>query len=370
MTQNNDVKWVRLGDLIKQRREKNDYDNVPIYGVSRDGFIPPKQKEADTKLYNIFYRNDFVFNPARMEVNSIALNDFCDKAICSSLYEIFYIKDTTILLPEYLNMFVKRDEFARCCEYLGFGSAREYCRVEQISQIVIPIPSIERQREIVNTWQGLRKMKEENEAIAAPLLQLCQSYIQDLKHKYPKVELGDYIEECNEKNTKNRYDENSARGVNTNKEIQPCKRIGDKLNSYKIVYKNNIVFNANIKLTQDSEKFAVALYEEDNPCIVTGFYIVMKCDEKHLLPKYLMLWLIRNEFARFVKFNSCSSVRDRFVFSDMKNVKIPIPPVEIQQAVVDIYRCANEAKQIADEADRLSRDICPALMQHVIHENQ
>ena len=46
----------------------------------------------------------------------------------------------------------------------------------------------------------------------------------------------------------------------------------------------------------------------------------------------------------------------------MCRVKIPLPPIEVQQAIVDVYRCANEAKKIAEEADRLSRENCPALV--------
>jgi type I restriction enzyme S subunit len=52
----------------------------------------------------------------------------------------------------------------------------------------------------------------------------------------------------------------------------------------------------------------------------------------------------------------------------MEEVKIPLPPIETQQAIVDIYTCAKEAKRIAEEADKLSREICPALIQKVIHE--
>ena len=51
-----------LGELITQRREKNPNEGLPIWGVSKDGWIPPKQKEADTSIYNVFYRKDFVFN--------------------------------------------------------------------------------------------------------------------------------------------------------------------------------------------------------------------------------------------------------------------------------------------------------------------
>lgn len=51
----------------------------------------------------------------------------------------------------------------------------------------------------------------------------------------------------------------------------------------------------------------------------------------------------------------------------MKRCKIPIPPIDVQRAIVNIYKCANEAKQIAEEADRLSHEVCQALLQHVIH---
>ncbi len=134
----------KLGELIEQRREKYDnYSELPIRGVSREGFIDAKQPGADLSVYNVFYYGDFVFNPARMELNSIAYNNLYDKAICSSLYEIFYVKRPDILLPEYLNLFVKRDEFARLCRFLGWGSAREYCRVSNLIDISITLPGIE-----------------------------------------------------------------------------------------------------------------------------------------------------------------------------------------------------------------------------------
>lgn len=99
------LKKYKLGELIAQRREKYDgKEALQSWGVSRDGFIRPKQEDADTSIYNVFYRNDFVFNPARMELNSIALNTIYDKAICSSLYEVFYVTREDIVLPEYLNM--------------------------------------------------------------------------------------------------------------------------------------------------------------------------------------------------------------------------------------------------------------------------
>lgn len=161
----------KLGELIEQRREKNSGENLPICGVTKEGFIPPKQQDADTSIYNMFYYNDFVFNPARMELNSIVFNDIYEKAICSSLYEVFFVKRTDMILPEYLGLWVKREKFTRYCEFLGSGSAREYCRVANISEMEIEFPDIETQKIIVRQYRTIKNrielLKRINDNLAA-----------------------------------------------------------------------------------------------------------------------------------------------------------------------------------------------------------
>lgn len=354
-------KWVRLGDYITQRREKNNNYDVPIYGVTREGFIPPKQKEADTKLYNTFYLNDFVFNPARMEINSIYLNDFCEKAICSSLYEIFYINDTNVLLPHYLHLFLKRDEFARQCEYIGHGSAREYCRISDISDIQIPLPSLEEQQKVVNAWKALREIKEQNEAIATPLMQVCQSYIQELKHKYESVEIGPYMHKSN-KNTNGSI--SRVLGVGQSGFIPPQKIPNENLKNYKVMSQYSICYAPpmyNIK------SGAIQLYTDIEPAVCSPIYEVFHVDETNLLPTFLIMWLKRDEFIRYADFYSLG-VRNTFSYESMEKVRIPLPPIDVQQSIVNLYNCANEAKKIAEEADKKSREICPALIQYVINK--
>ena len=169
----------KLGDLIVQRREKNNNYDVPIRGVSKEGFIPAKQKDADTSIYNVFYKYDFVFNPARMELNSIALNLEYDKALCSSLYEVFYVKDESIVLPEFLNLHIKRDEFARHCDYIGLGSAREYCRFANIAEFDIELPPIEVQEDIVEADRLIKKRIRLNNQ----MIQHLEATAQALYHK-------------------------------------------------------------------------------------------------------------------------------------------------------------------------------------------
>lgn len=169
----------KLGELITQRREKNDGSDLPICGVSKDGLIPPKQKDADTSIYNVFYRDDFIFNPARMELNSIAINDMYDRAICSSLYEVFYVYRTDLLLPHYLKLIIRQKWFTRYCEFLGQGSAREYCRFGNISEIEIEFPPIEEQQKIVDYNTAIENRIALKQKINDNLEEIAQSLFQE-----------------------------------------------------------------------------------------------------------------------------------------------------------------------------------------------
>lgn len=177
----------KLGELITQRREKNDGSDLPICGVSKDGLIPPKQIDADTSIYNVFYRDDFIFNPARMELNSIAINDKYDRAICSSLYEVFYVHRTDLLLPHFLKLIVKQPWFTRYCEFLGQGSAREYCRFNNISEIEIEFPSLEEQEKIVNQYSAIQNRIFIKKQINDNLANTAQAMYQELFINNPDI---------------------------------------------------------------------------------------------------------------------------------------------------------------------------------------
>lgn len=363
-----ETKWVRLGDYITQRREKNIDNDVPIRGVTRDGFIPPKQEDADISLYNVFYKNDFVFNPARMELNSIYLNIEFDKAICSSLYEIFYVNNVNELLPEYLNLFIKRDEFARYCWYDAIGSARNYFRVANMQDIKIPLPPIEVQRELVDTYNGLKALAEQNEALIPHLSAVCQAYILDCRAKYPSVPLGKYIEQSDERNGEGRYLLEDVIGISNEKSLIPTKAdMKDvSLTPYKIFKPNEFCY---VPVTsRNGGKISLALNTTDKTKIVSSSYSVFRSKDIYkLLPEYLFLMISRPDFDRYTRFNSWGSARETFDWSEMERVQIPLPAIEVQQAIVDVYRCMERAKYIASQAREKLKTLCPALVQRAAH---
>lgn len=370
------VKWVRLGDYIEQcdeRNLRNRYNVESIKGISTNKlFIDTKANLDGVPLhsYKLVETQQFAYVPdtsRRGEKIALAFNNNSDVYIVSSIYCVFRVSSLDELNPEYLYLFFLRPEFDRYARYNSWGSAREVFSWEDMCNTLIPLPSIAEQRKIVNAWKAFREIKVQNEAKAAPLMQVCQSYIQELKHQYPMQEIGPYIQECNERNLEGKFTEINVRGLATSKGLIETKANLDdvSLNTYKLLRPNEIAFVSDT--SRRGDKMSLGLNNSNKTYIVSSISTVFKVDRDNILPDYLYLWFCRSEFDRYARFNSWGSAREAFSFEDMRRCKIPLPPIEIQQAIVNIYKCANEAKQIAEEADRLSREVCPALLQHVIH---
>ena len=187
--------------------------------------------------------------------------------------------------------------------------------------------------------------------------------------KFPIVNLGQYISETDNRNSNGIYTLDNLRGLSIEKIFIPSKANmnGVSLLPYKIVRPNQFCF---VTITsRNSDKITLALNTSEEDYIVSSSYITFEIDDIDVLdPHFLLLCFKRPEFDRYARFHSLGSARESFDYQDMCKVRIPLPPIDVQRAIVNIYHCAEEAKRIAEEADRLSREICPALMQHIIHE--
>ena len=315
----------KLGDLIVQRREKNNNYDVPIRGVSKDGFIRAKQQDADTSIYNVFYKYDFVFNPARMELNSIALNLEYDKALCSSLYEVFFVKDESIVLPEFLNLHIKRDEFARHCDYIGLGSAREYCRFANIAEFDILLPPIEVQQEIVEADRLIRKRIRANEQMISSLESTAQAL-------YRKM----FVDGIDKENLPDGWVNKSL------SEIATLKAGGDKpiefsevrTGCYNIpVYANGIenkgIFGYTTRPTIKSKSITISARGTIGYCFlrkqpyvpIVRLIVVIPNDESYA--QYLFYYLDA------MNIKGSGSVQSQLTVPDMERFEIVLPPEEL-----------------------------------------
>lgn len=367
-------KWVRLGDYIEACDERNsDLLISNSQGISNQKhFQTPKQVSVNSKSDKIVRRGWFAYNRATTrngEKISIAYREGEDCTV-SSAYQTFYIKDETKLNPYYLWLYFKRPEFDRYARYKSKGSAHEFFEFDEMCRVEIPLPSLAEQQKVVNAWKALREIKEQNEKIVAPLMQVCQSYIQELKHSATcdSVRIGDFIKVNEITNKENKA--YSVLGLNKTKSFMPTVANTESVNlkNYKVVSHGMFAYSG--MQTGRDLCIRIAYYDEENPCLISPAYTTFNIDEsKGLLAVYFMMIFKHSEMDRLGWFYSDSSVRSNLDWERFVEIEIPLPPLSVQQAIVNIYNCANEAKKIAAEADRMSREVCPALIQHVINNN-
>lgn len=367
---------VPLGDYIELCDERNSseaYTLDDVRGISiLKKLIPTKADMQDVSLtpYKLLKPREFSYVTVTSRNGgkiSLAINDSDKTFIVSSSYEVFKSKNTEELLPEYLYILLSREEFDRLSRFNSWGSARETFDWSELCRIQIPLPDIETQQELVNTYNGLKALAEQNEALIKPLTEACQAYIIDCKKKYSEVELGKYIQEYNQQNHKGEFLLDHVRGVSIQKKFIDTKANMDDvpLDKYKIVKDGMYAFN--VVTSRMGEKLAIALCKEDTYLVSSTYCVFELTDKSILLPEYLYIIFNREEFDRYTRFNSWGSARETFTYSEISEVYIPVPPTEVQQAIVNIYNCAEEAKKIAIEAREKMKMLCPALVQRAIN---
>lgn len=371
------TKWVRLGDYIEQCDERNvegRYALENVRGISTDKvFIPTKANMDGVSLnsYKVVNTGCFAYvadTSRRGDKIALALNLTLNPYLISSIYITFRTRNNNDLLPEYLFLLLSRSEFDRYARFNSWGSARETFDWSELYRVEIPLPSIEMQRELVDTYNGLKSLAEQNEALIPRLSAVCQAYIVDCRAKYPSVPLGEYIEQLDKRNSYGALTIADVQGISTDKCFIPTKANMDGVSvlSYKIVAPSEFVYVADT--SRRGDKMALALNSSDKDILVSSIYTVFRSiDKSILLPEYLFLLFIRPEFDRYTRFNSWGSARETFDWNEMCRVQIPLPPIDVQQAIVDVYHCMERAKQIATTAREKLKTLCPALVQRAAH---
>ena len=154
--------YKRLGDYIREVNVRNRELKVTnLLGVSiSKEFMPSIANTIGTDMstYKIVERRQFAYGPVTSRNGdkvSIALLDGYDDAIISQAYTVFEVVDHEQLLPEYLMMWFRRPEFDRYARFHSHGSAREIFEWDELCDVMLPIPSITRQREIVSEYETL-----------------------------------------------------------------------------------------------------------------------------------------------------------------------------------------------------------------------
>ena len=176
------MEYQRLGDYIREVNVRNSELKVTnLLGLSIEKKFSPSIANTigtDMSVYKIVRPMQFAYVPVTSRNGdkiTIALYKGDESAIISQAYTIFDVNDKEALLPEYLMMWFRRPEFDRYARFHSHGSAREVFDWDELCNVMLPIPSIARQREIVEEYETLSRRIRLNEQMIARLEETAQA---------------------------------------------------------------------------------------------------------------------------------------------------------------------------------------------------
>lgn len=364
------LKKVKLGDLINVVDERNNIGSRDFYGINIIKEFMPTVADTtglDETKYKVVRKNRFVYSgmqTGRDECIRISMYLQDKPIIVSPAYITFEVTAQDIVLPEYFFMLFLSKEKDRLGWFYSDSSIRSNLDWDRFCEIELSLPPIDVQKKYVDIYLAMLANQRAYEQGLDDLKLVCDAYIEDLRRKMPSEEIGKYLEELNDRNSSRLI--TNIQGVNSLSKFVETKAEtnGLDISNYKIVKQYDFAYNPS-RINIGS----IALRQNMENCVVSPMYVVFRISNtSQLLPEYLIMWLNRTEFFRSTLFYAMGSVRDTFSFSLMREVSIPIPPIEVQKSIAELYKVYNQRKEINEKLKAQIKDICPILVKGAIDE--
>lgn len=364
----------KIGELIELTNEKNAnglYGEDDAIGVNIDKIIMPMRGNLEKKDFSNFHLvppRHFAYNPRGSRKLGIGFNDTEKTFIITFNDNVFRIKETAKkkILDTYLFMYLCRKEWDRYAEFISWGSSTEVFDWNIFCEEEIFLPPIQIQQKYVDVYNAMLENQKSYEHGLDDLKLSFEALLDEYKHKAEKKPIGSLLKEVDNRNMNGSI--KNVQGINITKQFMPsvANTNGVDLLKYKVVNKGQFVFSG--MQTGRDECIRIALFDKDEPIIISPAYAVLEIIDANVLTEYVMMWFLRKEVDRFGWFMSDGSIRTNLDMDRFYEIEIPIPDINVQKSIVEIYNAYNARRDINEKLKEQIKDICPILIKGSIEE--
>ena len=356
---------VLLGELIEPVTNRNKIGDLNISGVDiNKQFISTRANLEGTDITNYKIVSPRSFAANFMHIGRdiklpVAYNSSNKNKVVSPAYSVFRVKSNKIL-DAYLFILMTSSEFDRLTWFYTDSSVRGNLDWPRFCTIPLTLPSLSVQQKAVDAYMAI------SDNLAAyidglnDLKMTCDIYMDNIKSEYPRDFIGNLLTEKDVRNRDSKI--TNVLGINIEKTFMPSVANLNEtdISKYKVIEKGQFAYSA--MQTGRDETIRVALFNQDEKVVISPAYSVLEVKNDKVLSEYLMVWFKRKESDRYGWFLSDGSVRASLEVKRFFEIEIPIPPISIQQSIVDIYHAQYERQEIADKLNKTLREICPVLI--------
>lgn len=364
----------KFGELIELTNEKNAnglYGEDDAIGVNIDKIIMPMRGNLEKKDFLNFHLvppRHFAYNPRGSRKLGIGFNDTEKTFIITFNDNVFRIKETAKkkILDTYLFMYLCRKEWDRYAEFISWGSSTEVFDWNIFCEEEIFLPPIQIQQKYVDVYNAMLENQKSYEHGLDDLKLSFEALLDEYKHKAEKKPIGSLLKEVDNRNMNGSI--KNVQGINITKQFMSsvANTNGVDLSKYKVVNKGQFAFSG--MQTGRDECIRIALFDKDEPIIISPAYAVLEIIDANVLAEYVMMWFLRKEVDRFGWFMSDGSIRTNLDMDRFYEIEIPISDINVQKSIVEIYNAYNARRDINEKLKEQIKDICPILIKGSIEE--
>ena len=378
---------VRLGDYIKEYsvRNKNGED-IPVYSVTNtQGFcrdyFGKEVASKDKTSYKIVPKGYFAFNPSRINVGSVDWQRNENRVIVSPLYNVFSVSG--LLDQQYLYYFLKSDFALQRIKAVATGSVRDNLKLDMLYEFPIELPSIEEQREITGRLDSTRRLISLREKESQALDDLIKARFVEMfgdpelnPKKWPIKTLGDVLSVEPQNGLYKPQSDYVQDGTGIPilridafydgkvTDLSGLKRLNctDTERSRYLLVENDIVINRVNSLEYLGKcAWITGLIE---PTVFESNMMRFHVDESRINPCYITRLLCSPFIYKQILNRAKKSVNQASINQrDVQNLKILIPPVELQKQYAAFVAQVDKSKAAVQKSLDETQLLFDSLMQ-------
>lgn len=336
-----------------------------VYSVTNSqGFVPSTDyfsKEVyskDLTNYKIVKRGMIAYNPSRVNVGSLAVQNAEEQVVVSPLYVVISV-DETQLLPEYLCYFLHSDIGLKEIAAHTAGSVRDSLKFSALQNIEITIRSVEEQRFIIRILQKVEALINKRRQTLNKLDDLVKSQFIEMfgdpvlnPYNWPIVNIGEIAIDVRYGTSKPAVEGGQYPYLRMNNltyegflDLSNMKYIDipdDEIEKY-IVRKGDILFNRTNSIDLVGK---TCVFDLDEAMIIAGYIIRIRLNDK-LLPvvfsNYMNLPVLKKRLRNMAK----GAVNQANINAqELKSVRIYLPPIKLQNQFAAFIEQTDKSKDI------------------------
>ncbi len=303
---------------------------------------------------SLFQPGQVLFGKRRAYQRKVAVADF--SGVCSGDIYVLESKDVQTLLPELLPFICQTDAFFDHAVGTSAGSLSPRTNWTSLADFEFPLAPLDEQRRLVDAFQALERTSEAHRRVGGVADQLVRSLLSDiLNREWPLAELGSVVQGTQYGLSINAGSEgqypmlrmmNIEDGLCVENDIKYVDLNDKDFEAYRLVH-GDVLFNR----TNSYELVGrTGIYELNGDHVFASYLVRIKTNSEKLEPKFLALYLNSDFGRRQVLAYATKAVSQANVnASNLLRVRLPLPPLDVQQQLLDEIAKAKSAEKAAME---------------------